>query len=427
LKKLGSLDYPGQISGFKMPKRTELKFLFLIIAIFVAACIETDIYLPAFPDMMAWFSTTEGAIQSLLTWNFVGICVSGPLYGPLSDSFGRKKPLIAALGMFFFGSIITLLAQTMDLMLLGRIFQGIGSGGCFTLGTAILFDAFQKEKAISALNRLNTIMPLVMAGAPLLGGYLNHAFGFRSNFFAIAIAVFLSLTICLFFFDETLPKEKRTPLETKTLLQDFKRAFSSLPFWQLTLVVSVIFGGYIAFLSGSSVLFVVEFGMSKTLFPIIQGFILGGWVVGSFLLDGAVRKWGILRVKKTGIIFSVFGGLVLSLATYFFPRDPYCLTAGMVLYAFGANWIIGLYFPEGMEILPEIKGVAASLMTSARLLVAAWIVSLSSSLYNATIYPMAALVIGTILLFLPLLYFYEKRRRKQPQGEFINVSSLQSH
>jgi uncharacterized membrane protein (DUF106 family) len=65
-------------------------------------------------------------------------------------------------------------------------------------------------------------------------------------------------------------------------------------------------------------------------------------------------------------------------------------------------------------------------MTSARLLVAAWIVSLSSSLYNATIYPMAAIVIGTILLFLPLLHFYEKRRRKQPE-QFIPAGSSQSH
>src|SRR5580700_2993957 len=132
-----------------MHRKTELKFLFLIIFIFIAACIETDIYLPALPDMMAWFSVSEGAIQSLLTWNFVGICVSGPLYGPLSDAFGRKKPLLTALGMFLGGSLITLFAQSLDQMIVGRILQGLGSGGCFTLGTAILFDAFQKDRAIA--------------------------------------------------------------------------------------------------------------------------------------------------------------------------------------------------------------------------------------------------------------------------------------
>src|SRR3990170_6693591 len=99
-----------------MDAKKEFRYLFLIIVVFIAACIETDIYLPAFPDMMAWFSTSEAAIQGLLTWNFVGICVSCPFYGPLSDSLGRKKPLAFALGMFLLGSIITIFAQTLDQM-----------------------------------------------------------------------------------------------------------------------------------------------------------------------------------------------------------------------------------------------------------------------------------------------------------------------
>ena len=395
-----------------MDRKKELKYLFLIIIVFIAACIETDIYLPAFPDMMKWFSASEGKIQGLLTWNFVGICLSGPFYGPISDSFGRKKPIVFALGMFLVGCLLTLFAQNMDQMLWGRILQGLGSGGCFTLGTAIIFDSFQKERAIDAMNKLNTAIPLIMSAAPMLGGYLNYNFGFRSNFLAIALFVLLSLIVCLFMFDETLPAEKRLPLNGKKVFSDFKRAFLCLPFWQITLVTSVIFGGYIAFLSGSSVLFVVEFGMSKAIFPFIQAAILGGWVVGSLTTNRAIAKWGILKVKHSGIALSVLGGVILSLMTLIAPHDPYLLTIGMVFYAFGANWIFGLYFPEGMELLPDIKGVTASLLTSARLLIAALVVGLSSWLYNATIYPMTAIIVGTIVVFLPILLAYEKKRPK---------------
>jgi MFS transporter, DHA1 family, multidrug resistance protein len=393
-----------------MSHKKEFSYLLLIIIIFIAACIETDIYLPAFPDMMAWFSASEGAIQSLLTWNFVGICVSGPLYGPLSDSFGRKKPLMAALGLFLVGSLITLFAQSLDQMLIGRIFQGLGSGGCFTLGTAIIFDAFQKDRAIVALNRLNTIIPLIMAGAPMLGGYLNQAYGFRSNFFAIAIFVFVSFAACLFFFEETLPQDKRAPLQGKKVLKDFKQVFCCLPFWQLTIATSILFSGYIAFLSGTSVLFVVEFGMSKAIFPFVQAAILAGWVVGSLGLSRAIVKWGIPRIKKIGVISCLFGALWLALATLLTPRDAYLLTVGMVFYAFGANWIVGLYFPESMELLPSIKGVTASLITSVRLFLAAMVVGLTSSLYNATVYPLTAVVVGTIVVILPTIIFYERRQ-----------------
>lgn len=395
-----------------MSRKTELRYLFLIIVVFIAACIETDIYLPAFPDMMKWFSATESSIQGLLTWNFVGICISGPFYGPISDSFGRKKPLIFALGMFLAGSIVTLFAQDLDQMLIGRILQGLGSGGCFTLGTAIIFDAFQKDRAIDALNKLNTTIPLIMALAPMMGGYLNYNFGFRSNFLAIALFVLVSLVVCLFMFEETLPKTQRLPFNTQKVFKDFKQAFLCLPFWQLTLVTSVIFGGYIAFLSGTSVLFVVEFGMSKAVFPFIQASILGGWVVGSLTLNRSIAKWGIPKVKRAGIALTVIGGAVLALITLITPRDPYLLTLGMVIYALGANWIIGLYFPEGMEILPEIKGVTASLLTSARLLIAAILVELASFFYNATIYPLTVVIAGTIVVLLPILIAYEKKRPK---------------
>ncbi len=392
-----------------MYTKTEFKYLLLIIVIFIAACIETDIYLPAFPDMMTWFGATEGAIQNLLTWNFIGICVSGPLYGPLSDAFGRKKPLLIALSMFLLGSLITVFAQTLDHMLLGRILQGIGSGGCFTLGTTIIFDTFQKDRAIAATTSLNTFVPLIMAGAPMLGGFLNQTFGFRSNFLTIALFVLLSLTICMFLFQESLPKEKRNPLRTKSLVADFVKVLASIPFWQLTLVNSVLFGGYIAFLSNSSLLFVVEFGMSKTIYPFIQAAVLGGWVAGSLLLKKGLAQWGTEKVKRIGTALCIIGALELCLSAWIAPRDPYLHTLGIVLYAYGANWIIGLYFPEGMELFPSLKGVAASLLTSARLGLGALIVGLTGSLYNATIYPLAAVIFGSVIIIVPTLFLYEKK------------------
>lgn len=394
-----------------MNRQVEWKYLSLIIVVFIAACIETDIYLPAFPDMMVWFSTSKGAIQALLTWNFIGICLAGPFYGPISDAIGRKRPLMIALGMFLAGSIVTVFAQTIDQMLWGRIIQGIGSGGCFTLGTAILFDAFQKDRAIRAVNNLNTVIPLIMAVAPMIGGFLNHAYGFRSNFLAITLFVLISFVVCLFLFDETLPKEKRVPFQFNSILKDFKQAFSSLPFWQITFVISLLFGGYIAFLSGTPVLFVVEFGMAKAIFPFIQLAILGGWVAGSLVLSGALARWGQLRIKKTGSFLCLIGGLIFAVVTFAAPQNPYLLTSGMIPYAFGANWIIGVYFPEGMEILPRIKGVAASLLTSARLLLAASIVEIASQLYNGTIYPLSITIMATIIVIFPTLFLYEKRKK----------------
>ena len=398
-----------------------VKYLLLIVVIFIAACVETDIYLPAFPDMMTAFGVSEETIQSLLTWNFVGICLSGPLYGPVSDSFGRKKPLLFALGLFLLGSLLTIFAGNFEQMLFGRLLQGLGSGGCFTLGTAILFDAFQAEKAIKALNQLNMVIPFIMALAPMLGGFLNHMYGFRSNFLAIALFVLLSLAICLFWFDETLPREKRSPFRGKKILSDFRQAFTCLPFWQLTIIMSFMFAGYLAFLSGTSVLFVVEFGVKKTLFPFFQAAVLGAWLLGSLTCMRSIARWGIQRLKQVGTLLLLLGGIGLSVSAWLSPTNPYSATFFMLLYTFGCNWTISFYFPEGMELLPDIKGVTASLLTSARLLFAALIVGLASWLYDGTIYPIVYVIVGILVVILPTILCYERCRKNNPTAETISI------
>ena len=394
----------------------EWKYLFLIIVIFITACIETDIYLPAFTDMMDFFSVSEDRIQALLTWNFVGICISGPLYGPLSDALGRKKPLIVALGLFLIGSLMTVWANNFGWMLFGRALQGLGSGGCFTLGTAVIFDAFQKEKAVHALTKINTIVPFIMACAPMLGGYLNYAWGFRSNFMVIAICVFISFIICLFFFNETHPKEKRAPLQIKKILADFQKVCFNIPFWQMSLVVCFLFAGYLTFLSAISVLFVMELEVSKIELPFFQAALLGIWLVASLTCKKALAKYGTWKIKMVGTALTAIGGIGLIAATLFLPKNAYLLTAGMLFYSFGGNWIQGLYYPEAMELFPDIRGVTASLLTSFRLLLTSATVAVVSYFYNETIYPITMAIASIIVIMLISIYCYEKNREQSEEG-----------
>jgi DHA1 family bicyclomycin/chloramphenicol resistance-like MFS transporter len=389
----------------------ELRQLVLIVVVFIAACIETDIYLPAFPDMMEYFHVSESVIQGVLTWNFIGLCIAGPIYGPLSDAVGRQKPLWVALGLFLLGSLVTVFAQNFFVLLIGRVLQGLGSGGCFSLGSAIIFDAFSPRKALKALNDLNTIIPVVMTAAPLLGGVLNECFGFRANFLVIAVLVFLSWVICLFSFKETLPREQRQSLHLGRLSSDFRRALKSLPFWQMNLTISLLFGGYLAFLSISSVLFVVEFRVSKSIYPYFQGAVLGGWLLASLSGSRVIHVWGVQKAKRAGLVILGMSIFCFLVAAWLAPRNPYWLTLCMVSYAFGYNWIQTPYFGEVMNLMPEIKGVIASLVTSSRLLFAALIVAVAGKYYDKSILSFSSVLIGIACIVGPLIVLRERVSR----------------
>ncbi len=374
------------------------RFTIILSFVFAAACIETDIYLPAFPDMMDFFGTTEEVIQSLLTWNFFALCLSSVLYGPASDAYGRKPFLIGALSIFLVGSLITVFSDDFGYVLLGRVFQGLGSGGCFTLGSAMIFDSLNEEDSAIVLNRLNTLVPLAMGGAPLVGAYLNQAYGFRANFEAIAITVALSLVICAFGFEEPLSEEKRRPLNKDNLKHDFKALLTSFPFWQICLFIGLVFAAFMSFLAGITLLFICEFGVPKTLYPFYQGSLLLAYVIASLTCSPLIERIGMTKVRDLGAILSFSGAIFLSIAIIFTPRNPELLTLSMIPFTFGMMYSMTPSFATLMNLFPEIKGLNASLLTSFRLLITAAVVDISSRLYDGTIYPVALTAIAAILL-----------------------------
>jgi len=391
----------------------EVRQLVQMVIIFVAACIETDIYLPAFPDMMQAFGVSEGQIQGVLTWNFIGLCLSGPIYGPLSDSMGRRKPLLVALGLFLLGSVVTVFAANFFWLIFGRILQGLGSGGCFSLGSAIIFDAFSHKKALVAFNHLNTIIPSIMALAPMVGGVLNQAFGFRANFLAILTVVLLSWMITLVSFDETLPKAQRPPFQARKLMRDFSRVLGSVPFWQMNFPVCLLFGGYLAFLSISAVLFVVEFKIPKTTYPYFQAAVLSGWLAASLANTWFLNRWGSNRAKKVGTCILGISIVCFEVSCWVAPRNPYWMTAFMVSYAFGCNWVQTPYFGEIMGLMPDIKGVLASIVTSTRLLLASIVVAGVGHFYDKSISSLSLTLLGIALIVGPLIWFRERNHPKQ--------------
>jgi DHA1 family bicyclomycin/chloramphenicol resistance-like MFS transporter len=166
--------------------------LSLLLLALIAVNVELDIFLPSLPQMRQYFGVEESAIEWVLTINFLGLAVSGLFCGWLSDFFGRKKIIVAGLTLFAVGSFGCILAESFSLFLASRLLQGIGCGAPATVSFAAICDLYPNPKATQIISAFNGIITSATVGAPLLGVLLGGLWGWKANFFFIAILSVLS-------------------------------------------------------------------------------------------------------------------------------------------------------------------------------------------------------------------------------------------
>lgn len=393
----------------------EKSFRFLMIMIFLAAAIETDIYLPAFPDMMTAFNTTEQMIQRILSFNFIGICLASLFYGPASDAFGRRKVLNFGYLLFILGSFGCIWSETIETLIFWRFLQGLGSAACFIIGTAVIFDMYQAEKAAKVIGELNSLVVSLMAFAPMIGGWLNHHFGYQYNFFFIAVLSVLSAGACFLKLPETLPDNKRKKLTFGGVLKDYLVVLQNGQFWVNTLITTLIFAGYMIYVSNMSLVFVNHLGVPETQFPWYQFAILVVFVIASES-NGRLISWiGTDKMKNLGGLLLIISSLMAWFAPSSWQNNPVIVNIFMSIYSAGAGICIGIFFARSMEACPELTGISSSLVTSLRLILTSLLIDLSGVFFNGTMEPVIELILYCILISVVLFGLYEISSKRQVQ------------
>ncbi|UJF18878.1 multidrug effflux MFS transporter [Vibrio sp. SS-MA-C1-2] len=391
---------------------SEGTFRFLITIVFLAAAMETDIYLPAFPDMMVAYNTNEVMIQRILSFNFLGICLSSLVYGPLSDSFGRKKILNVGYLIFIIASFGCVFANTIETLIVFRFIQGFGSAACMIVGSAMIFDRFTSDKAAKVIGDLNSLVVSILAFAPMLGGWINLTFGYHYNFLFIAVLTLVTGAMSYILLPETLVEEKRKPLSMKTISNDYKIVLKSGDFWTNCMIVSFMFSGYIIFVSNMSILFINYLNVNENTFPYYQVALLVSFVLSSVNSGRLIDRFGSERMKNIGLCLMSIATMALVLLPSSLQSSPLIITAVMTGYSFGAGFCIGIFFAKSMDACPDQTGVSASLVTAIRLVVVAILIDVSSGLFDGTstsVINMVGLCMASaVLIYLGNLYYKKK-------------------
>ncbi|WP_333023730.1 multidrug effflux MFS transporter [Wolbachia endosymbiont of Pentidionis agamae] len=369
--------------------------LFTLILTLIAEYIEIDISVPGFPDMANYFNVSTGIIQSTVTYNFLGICISVLIFGPLSECYGRRKVIIAGSTMLLIGAIGCIIAPSINWLLISRFIQGIGAGTSAII-FAVVADKYQGNKAVSILSIMNAITTVATAIAPVIGSFINEAIGWRGNYFSIALISFVSWVLLLAILPET--KKDLAVFSIKKITEDYRKLLTSSKFIALTVIQGFLSGAYMSFIVCAPFLYIKTFGLHNTIYALNQGAVIGCFSIVSLFSSKIIKR---LKAKSYVILgtFIIFiGSLLLAAFSIIIPYVFYAVTLSMIVFATGAGICFATIFNASINVFPEVKGTASSAISLIRSMIMAIFIGLTSHVFNGKTISVSFIILFAVAL-----------------------------
>ena len=268
--------------------RGRLRLVLVLGALVALGPLTIDMYLPALPTIVSDLRTTDAAAQLTLTGTLIGLSLGQLLVGPLSDTFGRRRPLLVGVAVHVLASLLCLVAPNVEVLGALRVLQGVGAASASVVAMAIVRDLFVGRTAATLFSRLMLVLGVAPVLAPTIGGEVLRFTSWRGVFVVLAVLALLMIVMAARAVPETLPVERRRPLGLRSTLRTYGGLLRDRTFVGLVLVAGLGMAGLFGYVAGSSFVFQEEFGMSEQQFGFVFGagaiFLIGGTQLNAALL-----------------------------------------------------------------------------------------------------------------------------------------------
>lgn len=335
-----------------------------IISAFLVAIgpVSMALYTPAMPELVHAFASTESAIKLTLSFYFAGFALSQLVSGTMSDVLGRRKTTLIFLSVYLVGSLMAAFAPTVDVLLAGRLVQGIGVSVGTTVSRAIVRDQFTGSEAARIMNMVGMMLAIGPAVSPTLGGFALGLFGWQSIFFLmVGFALSACGIVCFCMAETTTPDPARGHI--RPILSAYRAIATSARFLSATLVIAGALGALYGQATMLPFILIGRVGLTPTQFGV--GMLMQS---GFFFLGTVAVRLLMRRLTPNGIVIAGLcsigtASILIVLASHALAQPTFLSVMGPVgLYAFGIAFVMPYMMTAAMEPFPHIAGSASAAM-----------------------------------------------------------------
>ncbi|RSM44034.1 MFS transporter [Amycolatopsis balhimycina DSM 5908] len=378
-------------------RRARLKFVLVLGGLTAFGPLSIDMYLPALPRMAQDLHAADATVQLTLSAFIVGLALGQLVLGPLSDSLGRRRPLLAGLALYVVGSVLCAVSPDAWLLVAARLVQSLGAAAGIVIARATVRDLFSGTAMTKFFSTLMLVSGLAPILAPLLGGQLLNWTSWRGVFVVLTAFGALLLAVVAFFLPE--PSPVRSPLRLGQVMRTYARLALDRSFAGYALASGLLFASMFAYISGSSFALQGVYGLSPQAYSVVfgvngVGIVLAGQLNGR--LAGRVPERVLLL---SGLLLGVFGGASVLVSVLF--RAPLVV---LLVSLFLLVSSIGLVMPNASSLAlashARSAGAASALLGVLQFVVGAVATPLVGLGGPGTALPMAATMAGFAVLAL---------------------------
>lgn len=370
---------------------TPVTLIWLVTGCLMLQPLSTDLYLASLPSMATDFGVTPAAVQNTLSLFVIGFGSAQLVSGPLSDRYGRRPVLIGGLTLYLLSSIACALAPGLAWLVVARFVQAIGCCTGVVVARAIIRDAHSAADGARVLAKASSLLSLAAISGPVLGSYLQVAFGWRAAFVALALAGLTMWIATLLRLRESNSQPNPEAMRLGILAATYSKVIRTPAFWAYALPGALSYASIFVFISGTPFVLIRVLGVATEYYGYLFAFGVCGYLTGALICRRLLGTIGIQRVLRLGTAIGLAGGL--GFLVFAIAGVQHWLLVVIALFvvmtAHGIN--IPCTQAGSLAPFPEQAGAAAGLFGCIMMLVALGAGIWVGSSHDGTLLPLASI------------------------------------